>query len=217
MKIRALQRGLRGPLVGVDPVDEVANAAVDTRVVGLRTAVAPGNETLQHIRGVNDGAAGVTRARVLATGCEAGAEHVVGDGRGSVLGAAGGAGDDGDGDLPQVGWQRGAALGQEAPRSRRVSIVHVAVKPYRRFVVQISCRGHSPSGNSELGPGSGVRSLGWERGVANGRARCESAGEMPDSNVVVGRAAAIGRVILDSGDADLRATAGPVLSQQISA
>lgn len=40
---------------------------------------------------------------------------------------------------------------------------------------------------------------------------------MPDSNVVVGRAATVGRVVLDGGDADLRATASPVLLQQVSA
>lgn len=113
--VQYLQRGLRGPFVGVDPVDKDANASVDTRVVGLRTTRAPGDETLQHVRGINDGAAGIARARVLATHGEAGAEHVGGDSRGPVLGAAVSAGDDGDGDLPQVGGQSGAGLAQEAP------------------------------------------------------------------------------------------------------
>lgn len=64
---KLLQRNLRVPLVVVDPGDEGANASVDTRVVSLRTAVTPGDETLQHLRVVDNGAARVARARVLAT------------------------------------------------------------------------------------------------------------------------------------------------------
>lgn len=113
--VEAAASDLRGPLVGVDPVDELADAGVDTGVVGLSAAVAPGDETVQDLGGVDDGAARVTRARVPATGGETGAEHVGGDGRGSILGLAGGARDDGDGDLPQGGGQGSAVLGQQTP------------------------------------------------------------------------------------------------------
>lgn len=106
---------LRGPLVGVDPADELANASVDTGVVSLSTAVAPGDETLQNLGGVDNGAARVARARVLATCSETGAEHVGGDCRGTVLGLASGARDDGDGNLPQGGGQSRAILGQQTP------------------------------------------------------------------------------------------------------
>lgn len=114
--IQALCKDLRSPLVGVDPVDKVANASVDAGIVCLGTSIAPRDNTLQHFRAVNNGAARVSRARVLSTGGETGAEHVGGDGIGSVLRAASGAGDNGDSDLPQVGRQSRAALGQEAPK-----------------------------------------------------------------------------------------------------
>jgi len=106
---------LRGPLVGVDPVDELADTGVDTGVVGLGAAVAPGDETLQGLGGVDDGAARVAGARVLAAAGDSSAEHVGGDGGGSVLGLAGGARDGGDGDLPQSSGQGCAVLGQKSP------------------------------------------------------------------------------------------------------
>lgn len=110
-KEQASPRNLRGPLVGVDPVDELADAGVDAGVVGLCAAVAPGDEAVEGLGGVDDGAARVARARVLAARGEAGAEHVGGDGRGAVLRLAGGARDDGDRDLAEGGGQGGAVLG----------------------------------------------------------------------------------------------------------
>lgn len=39
---------------------------------------------------------------------------------------------------------------------------------------------------------------------------------MPDSNIVVGGAAIVGSMVLDGGNADLRATASPSLLQKLS-
>lgn len=131
--IQTLCKDLRGPLVGVDPVDKVANTSVNASIVCLRTSIAPRHNTLQHFRGVNNGAARISRARVLSTSSEAGAEHVVGDSIGSVLGAASGAGNDGDSDLPQVSRQSRAALSQEAPIKQCVSTGSAVVEPYYHF------------------------------------------------------------------------------------
>lgn len=90
-------------------------------------------------------------------------------------------------------------------------------KQSRKFLMHRFVWRHSPSGNSERGASSDIRSRSWERGVSNGRALCNSSGEMPDSNVEVGRVGVVGRVVLDSGDAHLSATASPVLFQQVSA
>lgn len=101
----------------VDVVDKVADSGVDTRETGLSTADTPRNDTLEDTVGVNDGAARVARARVLAALGEAGAEHVVGDTEplAAVVGLAGGAGDDGDGDLVQAGGDGVGVLAGGAP------------------------------------------------------------------------------------------------------
>lgn len=84
----------------VDESQEVSESDIDTSETGLSTALAPRNETLENAVGVDDGAAGVSRAGVLATLGQAGAEHVVGDDA-AVLAVARRARDDGDGDLVQ--------------------------------------------------------------------------------------------------------------------
>lgn len=99
--------------VGVDEADKVAQSSVDTSEAGLGTALAPGNNTLEDAVGIDDGAAAVALAGVLAALGQAGAEHVVGDD--AVLGLASGAGDDGDGDLVESGGERVGALGGGAP------------------------------------------------------------------------------------------------------
>lgn len=114
--------------------------------------------------------------------------------------------------------------GKEEPLSVRRPL-HSSVSVWvNQLSSRISCQAgakfgnwYSPSGNSELGASSGVRCLSWQGGVSNGRALCKSSGEMPDSNIVVGRAAIVRRVVLDSRDADLCATASPVLVRYVLA
>lgn len=84
----------------VDESQKVSESDIDTSEAGLSTALAPRNETLENAVGVDDGAAGVSRAGVLATLGEAGAEHVGGDDV-AVLAVARSARDDRDGDLVQ--------------------------------------------------------------------------------------------------------------------
>lgn len=92
------------------------NAGIDTRCVGARTSVTPGNNTKQSAgRSVDDWAARVTLARVLAASGKTGAVHVGGDGRRAVRGLARRARDDGNVDLAQSGGNRGSALGCNAP------------------------------------------------------------------------------------------------------
>lgn len=84
----------------VDKAQKVAESDIDTSETGLSTALAPRNKTLENAVGVDDWAAGVSRAGVLATLGETGAEHVVGDDA-AVLAVARRARDDGNGDLVQ--------------------------------------------------------------------------------------------------------------------
>lgn len=101
--------------VGIDEANKGAESAVDTSEAGLSTAIAPRNETLEDAVGIDDGAAAVALARVLATLGLSGAEHVGGDSRPAVLGLASGTRDDGDGNLVESGGERRAALGGGAP------------------------------------------------------------------------------------------------------
>lgn len=84
----------------VDKGQKGSESDIDTGETGLSTALAPRNETLKNAVGVDDGTAGVSRAGVLATLGEGGAEHVGGDDV-AVLGVARSTRDDGDGDLVQ--------------------------------------------------------------------------------------------------------------------
>lgn len=79
----------------VDEAQKVSESDIDTSEIGLSTALAPRNETLENAVGVDDWAAGVSRAGVLATLGKTGAEHVVGDDV-VVLAVARGARDDGN-------------------------------------------------------------------------------------------------------------------------
>lgn len=98
----------------VDEGQEGSEPDIDTSEAGLSTALAPGNEALENAVGVDDGAAGVAGAGVLATLGEAGAEHVVGDDA-AVLTVARSARDGGDGDLHQLGGERARVLAGVAP------------------------------------------------------------------------------------------------------
>lgn len=84
----------------VDKGQKVAESDIDTSETGLSTALAPRNETLENTVGVDDWATGVSRAGVLATLRQAGAEHVVGD-VAAVFAVARSARDDRNRDLVQ--------------------------------------------------------------------------------------------------------------------
>lgn len=160
--------------VGIDEANKGAESAVDTSEAGLSTAIAPRNETLEDAVGIDDGAAAVALARVLATLGLSGAEHVGGDSRPAVLGLAGGTRDDGDGNLPQGGGERRAALG-----------------------------GGAPASGGDDGTSSRVRAGSGKGGVADGGALRDRAGQLPDSNVEVGGTGVVGGVHNDPGDTDL--------------
>lgn len=76
---------------------------------------------------------------------------------------------------------------------------------------QITGREDSPSGNSEGGDSSNVRTLSRERGVGHGRAGRDGSGQVPDGNVAVDGALVVGGVDDDLADADLGATGGAQL------
>jgi len=85
-------------LVGINPSDIVSNPGVHTRIPSLSTSLAPTNRTSQDTSASDgDGSTRVTRARVLAR--SSGTEHVVCDGRSTVLGTASSARDNRDGDV----------------------------------------------------------------------------------------------------------------------
>jgi hypothetical protein len=63
----------------VDEGQKCSESDIDTSETGLSTALAPRDETLENAVGVDDGAAGVSRAGVLATLRKTSAEHVGGD------------------------------------------------------------------------------------------------------------------------------------------
>jgi hypothetical protein len=96
----------------VDESELSSNASVDTSVAAERTAVTEGHDTDEGLgAGGDERASRVTLARVLASGSLGGADHVGGDGRGAVLGLAGGAGDDGDADVAESRGGRAAGGG----------------------------------------------------------------------------------------------------------
>lgn len=119
----ALQR--MDPLqVLVDESAEAADASVDTRSIGGSASLAPRDNTDQNTGArVDERAARVTLAGVLATSGETSADHVVSDSRGSVRGAAGSTGHDGNIDLPEGGGKSRAAGGGGAPMGRKVSLL----------------------------------------------------------------------------------------------
>lgn len=156
----------------VDEREQSGGASVYAREVGLSAAIAPRNETNEGLGGVDNRTARVTLARVTATSSKTSTEHVVGDGRGSVGGAARGAGDDRDGDLVE-------SVGAAATLSKS-----------------------TPSGDGRSGSSSGVGSRSREGCVADGAAGRNSSRELPDGDIeVLGRAAVTG-VDGDGGDAD---------------
>lgn len=87
-------------LVGVDVVNIVANVGINTCISRLRTSVAEAHGACQNAgRRDGDRSTAVSTAGVLSgSRC---AEHVVCDGRGAVLVAAGGSGYDWDGNVAQ--------------------------------------------------------------------------------------------------------------------
>ena len=117
--------GLRSPLVGVDVVDIVANAGVDTSETSLGASLTPRDKSKENLgAGIDDGSTAVTVARILTSLRETGAEHVVGDdASSSILLLACSPSDDGNGNLPQRRGQGLTALASETPILLRVSIV----------------------------------------------------------------------------------------------
>jgi hypothetical protein len=91
--------------VGRDERSKRANPGVDTGEVGLSAALTPRDDTDELLGGGDDGAARVTLARVLSTGGETSAEHLLGNGEanGGVLAAASGACNNGHIDLAERG------------------------------------------------------------------------------------------------------------------
>ena len=104
---------LRGPAVGVDPRDELANTSVDTGEVGTSASLTPGDDADEDTGRVDNGAARVTLAGITAAAVDTSAEHGRGD-VAAVLAVAGGAGDNGDRDLAE-GGDDGAVLAGVAP------------------------------------------------------------------------------------------------------
>jgi hypothetical protein len=99
-----------------DERKQAANSSVNSREVGLGATLAPGDNANQSAAGgVDDGTAAVSLARVLATLSQASTEHVGGDSRSTILGSAGCARDNRDGDLPQVDWDGGSAIRSNTP------------------------------------------------------------------------------------------------------
>lgn len=107
--------------VAVDEADVVAQASVNTGESTLSASLTPRNNTNQGSAGVNDGATRVSRAGVLATGGNSSAEHVVAD-LAIVVAVASGAGNDGDGNLPQGGGERVGVLRSSSPISQLASV-----------------------------------------------------------------------------------------------
>jgi hypothetical protein len=98
----------------------LAKVGVDTGSTSCRTALTPRDNTELDARGgVDDGAAAVTLARVLAALGESSAEHGGGDGAISIVGVAGGARDDGNINLEEVGGEGGATGRGCSPRIKR--------------------------------------------------------------------------------------------------
>lgn len=167
----------------VDEAAEGADAGVDTGKVRASTARTPGDNTDEGLAGIDERAARVTLARVAATSSDTGANHVGGDGEANsvVVGHASAAGNNGDADLKEGG--RGAA----------------------------TLTGSSPSSNGDGGSAGGVRARSGEGSKANVATGGDSAGELPDGNVVVGGACLVAGVDDDAGDADDSATGGGAL------
>ena len=100
--------------VAVDERKKRADASVDARLAGLSAALTPGNGADEGLGGVYNGAAAVALARVLASGRDTGAPHVVGDLRDAVLVPAGGASNDGNVNFAESSGA-GSALGGGSP------------------------------------------------------------------------------------------------------
>ena len=102
--------------VGRDERSEGTNPGVDTGEVGLSATLAPRDNTDELLAGGDDGAAGVTLARVLSTSGNTSAEHLVGDTEADsgVLAAASGARNNGHIDLAERSRAR-ATLSKSTP------------------------------------------------------------------------------------------------------
>jgi hypothetical protein len=152
----------------------LAQVGVHTRRTCRRASLTPRNNTKLHARrGVDDGAARVTLARVLSTLGQTSAEHGRRDAPAAVVGVASGAADDGDVDLEEVDRQRLAAGA-----------------------------GGAPAGDGEACAGSGVGTRSGELGVADCGAGGDGGGELHDGDVVVVGAGGVRGVDLDGGDPD---------------
>jgi hypothetical protein len=95
----------------------ISNASIYTRLSSFSTALTPRNSAQKSLGPVNDGAAAVTLARVLASSGQTGTPHAVGDLRRAVVSPALGARDNRDGDLSQSSRKSGASLTGGSPSS----------------------------------------------------------------------------------------------------
>lgn len=167
----------------VDEVDEGTDVGVDTGVALLGAADAPRDDANEGAGLVNDGAARVALARVLAALRLGSADHGVGDGVLGVLLLAGLAADDGHLDLLQ-GRGAGTGTGLE--------------------VAPAGGGGQGTLGRIEASLGQG----GEADGAVGGLDGCR---QLPDGDVEAGRGALVLGVDGDLGDANLLAAASPVL------
>ena len=164
----------------------LANVGVDARGVGRSAALTPGDGSEKDLGAlVDNGAARVTLARVLATRSQTGAEHLGGDGGGAVRSLARAARDDGDVDLEEVGGEGRTARRSGAPRE----MVSYAFAEESGKTL--------PAGNGKGGSGSGVGARGRQRGVSDGRTRWDGSSKLHDGEVTVVGARSVARVDLD--------------------
>jgi hypothetical protein len=160
-----------------------SKVGVNTGRTSSSAALTPRNNTELDARaGVDNGAAGVTLARVLSALGQTSAEHGGGDAARSVVGVAGGARDDWDIDLEEVDGQGIAAGGCGAPASN----------------AEGGARGRVGAGGSKLG----VR----DAGAGGDRGR-----KLHDGYIVVVGTGRVRGVNLDGGDLDKGSTGGAAL------
>lgn len=98
--------------MGVDEGQNSSDTSVHTRLVRLRTAITPRNQSNENpSAGVDKRATAITLARVLSTSGETCADHVGSDSRLTVIGPACCARHNGDIDLLESGGKSGSTFG----------------------------------------------------------------------------------------------------------
>lgn len=153
--------------VGVDPGNIVSDSGVNTREASFSTTLTPRDETDQDTgAGVDDWATAISRAGVLSTRGQTGAEHVGGDGRGAVTGLARCSGNHRYGNVSQGGWNAAGVRAGGSPRVSRISNDDF-------LGIVLSHRFHDlyvPSSSSGSCTGYWVTSLSWKCSIGNSAA-----------------------------------------------